>query len=59
VTVFCPTLIIGPAIHYVDNMQKINFTNDVMYAYFNGTNKRIPPTWFPAYVSSLVFCLCL
>jgi nucleoside-diphosphate-sugar epimerase len=55
VTVFCPTLLIGPALHHVDNMKSINFTSDVVYMYIDGAHKRIPQTHFPAYVSLSVF----
>jgi nucleoside-diphosphate-sugar epimerase len=51
VTVFCPALLIGPALHHVDNMKSINFTNDVVYMYIDGAHQRIPPTHFPSYVS--------
>jgi nucleoside-diphosphate-sugar epimerase len=50
VTVILPTLIIGPALHFVDDLKKINLTNDIIYSYINGTNERIPPTPFPGYV---------
>ena len=51
VTVFCPALLIGPALHHVDDMQSINYTNYVVYMYINGKNQRIPRTPFPSYVS--------
>ena len=52
VTVFLPCLLFAPAIHYVDNMKSINFTNDIIYSYINKTNQSIPPTSFPGYVRS-------
>jgi nucleoside-diphosphate-sugar epimerase len=54
VTVFLPCLIMGPALD-VDNINDIKFTNNFFYAYFNGTNDRIPPTPFPSYVCSLAY----
>jgi len=57
VTVFLPTIIIGPAIHHVDNLKKINFSNDIIYLYINGTNKRIPATPFPSYVRPVSYAM--
>jgi hypothetical protein len=62
VSVFLPCLIFGPAIHYVNSMKKINYTNDIIYSYFNGTNESIPPTPFPSYVRQFLsspFCYSL
>jgi nucleoside-diphosphate-sugar epimerase len=51
VTVFCPALLLGPALHVVDSMKNLNFTSHVVYMYIDGANQRIPRTPFPSYVS--------
>lgn len=52
VTVFLPCLVFGPAIHYVNDINKINLTNDIIYSYINGSSESIPPTPFPSYIDA-------
>lgn len=52
VTVFLPALIFGPPIQATKKpvSQGINFSNDILYSLWNGTNEKIPPTIFPSYI---------
>lgn len=52
VTVFLPPLIFGPPIQALQKpvSKGINFSNDILYSLWNGTNKRIPATMFPSYI---------
>ncbi|KAI9868185.1 MAG: hypothetical protein M1813_006930 [Trichoglossum hirsutum] len=37
VTVFLPCLLFGPPLHHVSDLKSINFTTDIIYAFFNGS----------------------
>jgi nucleoside-diphosphate-sugar epimerase len=51
VTVFLPALIFGPPIEPVKGGAKgVHFSTALVYALFNGTNEKIPPTMFPSYI---------
>lgn len=51
VTVFLPPIILGPALQVVKTLKAVNFSNDITYAIWNGSNETVPRTPFPAYVS--------
>jgi nucleoside-diphosphate-sugar epimerase len=50
VTVFLPALIFGPPINPVKNVKSLNYSTNVIYGLFNGTNATVPPTTFPSYI---------
>jgi nucleoside-diphosphate-sugar epimerase len=51
VEVLLPGLIFGPPIQPITDIKHINFSTDVFYSLFNGSNESIPDTPFPSYVS--------
>jgi nucleoside-diphosphate-sugar epimerase len=53
VTNLLPCLIFGPPLQPVSSLKKINYSNDVFYELFNGSNEVIPGTSFPSYVCTL------
>ncbi|KAF1997641.1 NAD(P)-binding protein [Amniculicola lignicola CBS 123094] len=55
VTVFLPALIFGPPIQAVSSVKKLNFSTNVVYSMFNGTQEEIPNThagMFPSYIDA-------
>ncbi|KAH0542650.1 hypothetical protein FGG08_002973 [Glutinoglossum americanum] len=50
VTVFLPCLIFGPPIHYVSDINKLNYTSAIVYSFFNGSTDQVSPTSFPSYI---------
>lgn len=50
VTVFLPALIFGPVIQPVKSVEKLNYSSNVLYGLFNGSNTSVPPTTFPSYI---------
>lgn len=51
-TVFLPALIFGPPIQAIKKpvSEGINFSTDIFYSLWNGSNKTIPATMFPSYI---------
>lgn len=54
VEVLLPALIFGPPIQPLTDIKHINFSTDVLYSLFNGSNETIPDTVFPSYVSMVI-----
>ncbi|CAG8979483.1 hypothetical protein HYALB_00012083 [Hymenoscyphus albidus] len=50
VTVLLPGLIFGPPLQLVTSLKRINYSNDVFYGLFNGSNEVISGTSFPSYI---------
>ncbi|CAG8961394.1 hypothetical protein HYFRA_00013342 [Hymenoscyphus fraxineus] len=50
VTVLLPALIFGPPLQPVTSLKRINYSNDVFYGLFNGSNEVVPGTSFPSYI---------
>lgn len=51
VTVFLPALIFGPPIQPLKNGVKgLNYSSNVIYGLFDGSNAEIPATTFPSYI---------
>jgi nucleoside-diphosphate-sugar epimerase len=50
VTVFLPALIFGPPIQPVKDVNSLNYSSNVIYTLFNGSNATIPATSFPSFV---------
>jgi nucleoside-diphosphate-sugar epimerase len=50
VTVFLPALIFGPPLQPVKGIKSLNYSTNVIYSFFNGTNETIPATSFPSFV---------
>lgn len=50
VTVFLPALIMGPPIQRVKSAKSLNFSTNIIYSIFNGSNKTVPATAFPSYI---------
>lgn len=53
VSVLLPGLIFGPPVHFVSDLKAINYSSDVFYALFNGSNEVVPGTSFVSYVGLL------
>jgi nucleoside-diphosphate-sugar epimerase len=50
VSVLLPGLIFGPPIQPIKSLKKINYSSDVFYSLFNGSNTDVPPTSFTSFV---------
>ncbi len=51
ITVFLPALIFGPPIQAIHGGVKgLNYSSNVIYNLFNGTNAEVPATSFPSYI---------
>lgn len=50
VTVFLPALIFGPPIQPVHSLKGLNYSSNVFYSLWNGSNVSVPPTSFPSYI---------
>ena len=52
-TKFLPALIFGPPLQQVRDLKKLNFSKAKLYSRFDGANRVVSATMFPAYVSIL------
>ena len=52
-TNFLPALMFGPPLQQVRDLKKLNFSKAKLYSRFDGANRVVSATTFPAYVSIL------